>query len=121
MTMQGSELAARIKAAGLTQEQIAQAIGMSRISVNRMLNSDAPVDTRTDLAVRFVLDDLDRQRRSIYPSRDPEVADAIARLRANDDHRAAEVVSWIVERNEQLSDAIRTATEALRSVDRHAS
>lgn len=52
--MQGSEIRARRKAAGMTQAELADAIGMSRVTVGLMERDQAPIELRTWLAVLYV-------------------------------------------------------------------
>lgn len=52
--MQPDELKALRKATGMTQEQLAIAIGMSRVSVGLMERGQAPIERRTALAVRYL-------------------------------------------------------------------
>lgn len=53
MTMQGDELRAIRKAAGKTQGELAAAIGMTGTSVGLMERGAAPIERRTELAVRW--------------------------------------------------------------------
>jgi len=55
-TMQGDELKALRKAAGLTGAALAEAIGMSRKSIVEMEGGKAPIELRTELAVRYVVE-----------------------------------------------------------------
>lgn len=52
--MQPDELKALRTGAGLTQQQLANAIGMTRVSVGLMERGQAPIERRTALAVRYV-------------------------------------------------------------------
>lgn len=52
--MQGDEMKALRKAAGLTQEQLADAIGLSRVTIGLMERGQAPIERRTALAVRYL-------------------------------------------------------------------
>lgn len=60
--MQGDELKARRKALGLSQKELADAIGMSRKSVGEMERGDAPIEQRTAMATRLLYDRYDVQR-----------------------------------------------------------
>lgn len=52
--MQPDEMRALRKAAGLTQQELADEIGMSRIAINKMEAAKAVIEKRTELAVRYV-------------------------------------------------------------------
>lgn len=52
--MQPDELKAMRKAADMTQGELGEAIGMSRESIGLMERGQAPIERRTELAVRFV-------------------------------------------------------------------
>lgn len=54
--MQGNDLKALRQSARLTQGALAEAIGMSRKTVNEMELDKAPIEKRTELAVRYVVD-----------------------------------------------------------------
>lgn len=54
MPMTSIELRELRKSAGLTQEELAKLIGMSRKSVNEAENSQKDVEKRTELATRYV-------------------------------------------------------------------
>ena len=68
--MHADELKAIRKAAGLSQAALGEAIGMARETVGAMERGTTPIETRTELAVRYAT------------MRPPAVA-------ANDDARAA--------------------------------
>ena len=55
--MQPDELKALRKAAGMTQADFADAIGMSRKAVNEMEAGKAPIERRTEIAARVLLAD----------------------------------------------------------------
>ncbi len=52
--MQPDELKALRKAIGLTQEGLSIAIGLSRPTIGLMERGQAPIERRTELAVRYV-------------------------------------------------------------------
>lgn len=52
--MHADELKAIRKAAGLSQAALGEAIGMARETVGAMERGTAPIETRTELAVRYV-------------------------------------------------------------------
>lgn len=54
MSMQGHELKARRKMAGLSQQELAAEIDMSRETVGKMERGDAPIEKRTELAVMYI-------------------------------------------------------------------
>lgn len=54
MMMQPDEMKALRVSAGLTQAGLADAIGMTRVSVGLMERGQAPIEKRTELAVRYV-------------------------------------------------------------------
>lgn len=54
MTMQPDHMKSLRKAAGMTQEKLAAEIGMTRKSINDMENGRAPIERRTELAIRYV-------------------------------------------------------------------
>lgn len=56
MTMQPDELKTARKGAGMSQAQLAEAIGMARETIGAMERGAAPIELRTALAVRFVTD-----------------------------------------------------------------
>ncbi|MGK6324646.1 helix-turn-helix transcriptional regulator [Sphingomonas sp. DT-51] len=56
MALQPEELKTLRKAAGLTQDQLAAAIGMSRVSIGLMERGQAPIERRTELAVRYLFE-----------------------------------------------------------------
>ncbi|OJU22718.1 MAG: hypothetical protein BGN95_03890 [Sphingomonas sp. 66-10] len=58
--MQGNDLRALRKSAKLTQGALADAIGMSRKTVNEMELDKAPIEKRTELAVRYVVEHPER-------------------------------------------------------------
>lgn len=60
--MQGDQLKARRKALGLSQQELADAIGMSRKAVGEMERGDAPIEQRTAMATRLLYDRYDVQR-----------------------------------------------------------
>ena len=54
--MQPKEMKALRKAARMSQAELGDAIGMSRITVGLMERGDAPIEKRTELAVRYVVE-----------------------------------------------------------------
>lgn len=52
--MQADELKALRKAAGLSQADLGEAIGMARETIGAMERGAAPIEKRTELAVRYV-------------------------------------------------------------------
>lgn len=54
--MQGFELKALRKAAGMTQAELADAIGMTGTSIGLMERGAAAIEKRTELAVRYVVE-----------------------------------------------------------------
>ncbi|MFQ3894628.1 helix-turn-helix transcriptional regulator [Sphingobium sp. R-7] len=53
--MQADELKAARKVMGLSQEQMAEAIGLSRVLIGQMERGQAPIEKRTALAVAAIL------------------------------------------------------------------
>lgn len=53
--MRGSDLRAMRRDAGMTQAELADAIGMTRETVGLMERDQAPIEKRTELAVRYVV------------------------------------------------------------------
>lgn len=53
--MQGDELKTLRKALGMSQQELADAIGMSRKSIGEMERGDAPIEKRTGMAVRLLV------------------------------------------------------------------
>lgn len=53
MAMQGEELKALRKAAGMSQSELADAIGMARETIGVMERGQSPIELRTELAVRY--------------------------------------------------------------------
>lgn len=53
--MQPDELKALRKSIGWTQDQMAEAIGMSRVAIGLMERGNAPIEKRTELAVRYAV------------------------------------------------------------------
>jgi len=54
--MQPEELKALRMEAGLSQVELAGLIGMSRVTVGLMERGEAPIEKRTELAVRYVVE-----------------------------------------------------------------
>jgi transcriptional regulator with XRE-family HTH domain len=54
--MQGYELKALRKAAKLTQGELAEAIGLSQGFIGEMERDEKPIEKRTELAVRYVIE-----------------------------------------------------------------
>jgi DNA-binding XRE family transcriptional regulator len=54
--MQPDELKVLRKVAGWTQDELAEAIGVSRVLIGQMERGQAPIERRTELAVRYVVD-----------------------------------------------------------------
>jgi DNA-binding XRE family transcriptional regulator len=52
--MQGEEIKARRKEAGMSQSELADAIGMARETIGQMERGTAPIELRTALAIRHV-------------------------------------------------------------------
>lgn len=52
--MQPDELKALRNAAGLTQAEMANAIGLSRVTVGLMERGGAPIERRTELSIRYL-------------------------------------------------------------------
>lgn len=52
--MQPDELKTLRKAAGMTQGEMGEAIGMTRETIGLMERGAAPIERRTELAVRYV-------------------------------------------------------------------
>ena len=52
--MHADELKAMRKAAGLSQAELGEAIGMARETIGAMERGTAPIEKRTELAVRYV-------------------------------------------------------------------
>ena len=55
--MQGDEMKALRKAAGMSQAELGAAIGMSQKFIGMMERGDAAIEKRTELAVRYVVQD----------------------------------------------------------------
>jgi DNA-binding XRE family transcriptional regulator len=53
--MQPAELKALRKSVKMTQDQLADAVGLSRVTVGLMERGEAPIEKRTALAVRAVV------------------------------------------------------------------
>ena len=58
--MQGSELKAIREALGWNQQQLADALDMSRVYVGQMERDQKPIERRTELAARWLGSQLDR-------------------------------------------------------------
>lgn len=56
--MQPEGLKALRMQAGLSQVELAELIGMSRVTVGLMERGEAPIEKRTELAVRYVVEVL---------------------------------------------------------------
>lgn len=56
MAMQGEDLKALRKGAGMTQAELAEAIGMTGTSIGLMERGAAPIEKRTELAVRYIVE-----------------------------------------------------------------
>ncbi|WP_278983288.1 helix-turn-helix domain-containing protein [Sphingobium yanoikuyae] len=54
--MQPDEMKALRKSIGWTQDELAEAIGMSRVQIGLMERGVATIERRTELAVRYVTD-----------------------------------------------------------------
>jgi len=54
--MQPEGLKALRMQAGLSQAELAELIGMSRVTVGLMERGEAPIEKRTELAVRYVVE-----------------------------------------------------------------
>lgn len=54
--MQAEELRELRKSVGWTQDHLAEAIGVSRVLIGQMERGQAPIERRTELAVRYVTD-----------------------------------------------------------------
>ena len=52
--MQPDEMKALRKAAGMTQEELADALGMNRVTISGMERGEAPIEKRTEVATREV-------------------------------------------------------------------
>ena len=52
--MQPEELKAMRVEAGMSQAELGAAIGMSRVTIGLMERGEAPIEKRTELAVRYV-------------------------------------------------------------------
>lgn len=57
--MQGDELRALRKSAGMTQAEMAEAIGMTATSIG-LMERGAPIEKRTALAVRYVVEHAEK-------------------------------------------------------------
>ena len=53
--MQPNELREIRREAGMSQAELAEAIGMSRVTIGLMERGEAPIEKRTELAVRYVV------------------------------------------------------------------
>lgn len=53
--MQGEELKAMRKALGMNQQELADAIGMSRKAIGEMERGTAPIEKRTGMAVQLLV------------------------------------------------------------------
>lgn len=56
--MQGEELKALREAAGMSQAELADEIGMSRESIGKMERGQAPIEKRTELAAQYVIEQV---------------------------------------------------------------
>ncbi|SCW77876.1 Helix-turn-helix [Sphingobium faniae] len=54
--MQPDELKALRRDADMTQDQLAEAIGVSRVLIGQMERGQAPIEKRTALAVRYIVE-----------------------------------------------------------------
>jgi DNA-binding XRE family transcriptional regulator len=54
--MQPEEVKALRMEAGLSQAELAELIGMSRVTVGLMERGAAPIERRTELAIRYVVE-----------------------------------------------------------------
>lgn len=54
--MQPDEMKELRKSVGWSQAEMAEAIGMSRVLIGQMERGQAPIEKRTGLAVRYVVD-----------------------------------------------------------------
>jgi DNA-binding XRE family transcriptional regulator len=54
--MQGEDLKAARKMLGLNQDQLAQALGLSRVFVGMMERGEKAIELRTELAVRYLIE-----------------------------------------------------------------
>lgn len=54
MAMQPEELKALRASVGLTQQQLADALGMSRKMIVEMEGGKSPIERRTELAARYI-------------------------------------------------------------------
>ena len=54
--MQPDEMKSMRKAAGMSQAELGEAIGLSRVTVGVMERGEAPIEKRTGLAVRYVVE-----------------------------------------------------------------
>tara|TARA_B100000678_G_C18031651_1_gene430970 strand:- start:234 stop:416 length:183 start_codon:yes stop_codon:yes gene_type:complete len=52
--MQADQIKAQRKAAGMTQAELGEAIGLSRVTIGLMERGQAPIEKRTWLAVLYV-------------------------------------------------------------------
>ena len=58
--MQPEELKALRVKAGMSQAALGEAIGMSRVTIGLMERGEAPIEKRTGLAVRYVVEQASR-------------------------------------------------------------
>lgn len=54
MTMQADEMKQIRKALGLTQQQLADQLGLSRVIIGLMEREQAPIERRTELSMRYL-------------------------------------------------------------------
>ncbi len=57
--MQASELKQLLKASGLTQEELGDRVGLSRVTIGLMARGQTPIERRSALAIRYALEHPD--------------------------------------------------------------
>lgn len=57
--MQAQELREILDTSGMTHAQLGERIGLSRVSIGTMARGQSPIEKRTALAIRYVLEHPD--------------------------------------------------------------
>jgi transcriptional regulator with XRE-family HTH domain len=68
ITMTGAELRRARERLGMTQQKLADALGMWRHSVARMERSESPVMKHTELAVKYLLLTMEKKSQKRKPN-----------------------------------------------------
>jgi transcriptional regulator with XRE-family HTH domain len=106
LEMTGEEMKSIRVSAGLSQAELAAAIGMTRESIGRMERSGEAVERRTELAIRYIAEFGARPERTLA-----QTHESVARLLDDASVRA----SPSIERTEKLKQALDDWTAAAGS------